>query len=78
MSRDGNMHGSGMSHATTAFPRPSFRASWWDFDTLDLECGQHCGRQEMLDGQQQRVDIPVHARTVHNGLLQKRLEEDLC
>ena len=35
----------------------------------------------MLDGQRQGVDIPVHARTAHNGLLQKkkkkRLEEDL-
>ena len=31
----------------------------------------------MLDGQHQRVDIPVHARTAHKGLLQKRLEEDL-
>ena len=34
--------------------------------------------EEMLDGQHQRVDISAHARTVHNGLLQKRLEEDLC
>ena len=33
--------------------------------------------EEMLDGQHQRVDIPAHARTVHKGLLQKRLEEDL-
>ena len=34
--------------------------------------------EEMLDGQHQRVDIPAYARTAHNGLLQKRLEEDLC
>ena len=34
--------------------------------------------EEMLDGQHQRVDIPAHARTAHKGLLQKRLEEDLC
>ena len=34
--------------------------------------------EEMLDGQHQRVDIPVHARTVNMGLLQERLEEDLC
>ena len=33
--------------------------------------------EEMLDGQHQRVDIPVHARNAHKGLLQKRLEEDL-
>ena len=34
--------------------------------------------EEMLDGQHQGADIPAHARTVHKGLLQKRLEEDLC
>ena len=34
--------------------------------------------EKMLDGQHQRVDIPAHARTAHKGLLQKRLEEDLC
>ena len=28
LSRDGNLHGSGMSHATTASPKPSFRAPW--------------------------------------------------
>ena len=28
LSRDGNWHGSGMSHATTACPKPSFRAPW--------------------------------------------------
>ena len=27
LSRDGNFHGSGMSHATTASPKPSFRAT---------------------------------------------------
>ena len=34
--------------------------------------------EDQLDGQHQRVDIPCHARTAHYGLLQKRLEEDLC
>ena len=43
--------------------------------------------EEMLDGQQQRVDNPAHARTAHSDLLQKkqnkkntekRLEEYLC
>ena len=34
--------------------------------------------EEMLDGQLHRVDIPARARTAHKGLLQKRLEEDLC
>ena len=34
--------------------------------------------EEMLDGQHQRVDIPAHARIAQNGLVKKRLEEDLC
>ena len=34
--------------------------------------------EEKLDRQHRRVDIPAHARTAHKGLLQKRLEEDLC
>ena len=33
--------------------------------------------EEMLDGQHERVDSPPNVRTAHNGLLQKRLEEDL-
>ena len=32
----------------------------------------------MLDGQQQRVNIPAHARTAHNGLRRNKLEENLC
>ena len=28
LSRDGHLHGSGMSHATTASPKSSFRAPW--------------------------------------------------
>ena len=35
--------------------------------------------EKMLDGKNQRVDIPAHARTAHNGLLQRRkLEVGLC
>ena len=34
--------------------------------------------EEMLDGQHQRLDIPARVRMTHKGLLQKRLEEDLC
>ena len=34
--------------------------------------------EEKLDGQHQRADIPAQARTANKGLLQKRLEEDLC
>ena len=33
--------------------------------------------KKVLDGYHQRVDISIHARTAHNVLLQKRLEEDL-
>ena len=29
LSREGNLHGSGISHATTVFPKSSFRAPWW-------------------------------------------------
>ena len=57
-----NWHGSGMSHATTASPKNILQWS----------------AEEMLDGQHPRVDIPAHARTTNEGLLQKRLEEDLC
>ena len=32
----------------------------------------------VLDGHHRRDDIPTHAITVHKGLLQKGLEEDLC
>ena len=34
--------------------------------------------EEILAGRHRRVDIPAPARAVHNGLLEKRLEEDLC
>ena len=34
--------------------------------------------EEMLGGQHQKVDIPVHARTAHNGLLQQTMEENVC
>ena len=64
------MRGSGMSHAMTASPKPSFRAPW--------RVGNAVIAVEMLDEQRQRVDIPAHARTAHKGLLQKRLEEGLC
>ena len=70
LSRDGHLHGLSSPHATTASPKPSFRhlggwsTSW--------------SAEEMLDEQHQRVDIPAHASTAHNGLLRKRLEEDLC
>ena len=70
LSRDGNLHGSGMSHPTTASPKPAYRALWRVGDAV-------VGRGN-ADGLHQRVDIPARARTAHKGLLQKRLEEDLC
>ena len=42
-------------------------------DTLEGE-----RRGGNVDGQHQRVDIPAHTITVHKGLLQKILEQDLC
>ena len=34
--------------------------------------------EDMPDGQSQTVGFLAHVRTAHGGLLQKRLEEDLC
>ena len=34
-------------------------------------------QKELLDGQRQRMNVPAHARTTHDSLLQKRLDEDL-
>ena len=57
----GNSPGnSGISHAMTASPKPSFGG------TLDGGSAE-----DMLDGPHQRVDIPAYARTAHKGLLQK-------
>ena len=33
---------------------------------------------EMLDGHDQSVDVPAHARSAHDSLSQKRLEDVLC
>ena len=40
-------------------------------------CVMRWSAEVMLDGQHQRVDIPSHARTAHNGLRQKTLEENV-
>ena len=67
LATNGNSHGPSMWHPTTA----------------SLVPGQLGGRvmlwsaEYFLDEQHQRADIPAHARTAHNILLQKRLEEDL-
>ena len=44
-----------------------------------LEVGRRCVQQRKcwMDNIK-RVDIPAYARTAHNGLLLKGLEEDLC
>ena len=62
-SRDLNLRGSSMSHATTSSPKPSFRAPW-RLCTLWMA-------EEMLDGQYQRVDIYDHARTTHKAPCRK-------
>ena len=54
-----------MSLAPTAATKPSFGVP-------------RRSAEEELDGQHQKADIPAYARTAHKGLLQKRLEEDLC
>ena len=69
LSRDGNFHGSGMSHAMTASQNHSSghlggRGTLWP-------------AEEMLDGQSQRVDVSAYSTTAPNGLPQKRLEKDL-
>ena len=70
LSRDENLYGSGVSCTRTASPKPSFRGPWRQAMPWSAE--------EMLDGQRQEVGIPAHARTAHSGLLQNRLEVDLC
>ena len=66
LSREENLHGSGMSHAMTASSkRPSRHHELW---------ATPWSAEEMLDRQHQRVDIHAYARTAHMGLLQKRLE----
>ena len=57
LSRDGNLHGSGISHATTASPNPSFRASWrvgdavvgrWNAGLTTSKDGHSLHTQELL------------------------------
>ena len=63
LSRQENLHGSGMSHAMTAsLKHPSGHHELW---------ATPWSAEELLDGQHQRVDIPAHTRTAHKGLLQK-------
>ena len=70
LSRDRNLHCSGMSQATTASPKNILQST--------LEVGRCCGWQrKMLDGQHQRMGILAYARAAHKDLLLKRLEKDL-
>ena len=70
LSRHSNLHGLSMSHTMTASQKhPSGHLGGRVMPRL---------AQAMLVGQHQRVDIPAHARTAHKGLLQKRLEENIC
>ena len=60
LSRDGNLHGSGMSHAMATFENhPSghlwgWVMLWW--------------AEEVLDGHNQRVKVPSHSRSAYKGL----------
>ena len=65
-----NLHGSRMSCARKPlWNNSSGYIGWW---------ATPWSAEEMLYGQRQRLDIPAHARTAHNGLPQKRLEMYLC
>ena len=52
-SGDGNLHGSGMSHAMTASPKPSFRAP------RRMGAATLWSAEIMLDGQHERVVTPL-------------------
>ena len=60
-----------MLHATATSPKTILQWHLGGWATAWLA-------EEMLNGQKQRMDISAHSRTAHKGLLQKRLEEDLC
>ena len=68
LSRDGNLHGSGMSRATTASPKPSSKAP----------NVRGVGDAEKMLDEHQGVDIPCSCRNCSQRLQQKRLEEDRC
>ena len=71
LSRDGNLHGSGMLHTETDSPKSSLGClGGWAMMWL---------AQELLGWTEWgRMNNPIHARTAHNGFPQKRPEEDLC
>ena len=67
LSRDGNLHGSDMSHAMTASPKPSFR---------HLRGWATLGRQRkcLIDNIKEWTSLPMPV-TAHNGLQQNRPEK---
>ena len=75
LSRDTNLHGSGMPLPKTASecPKPPFRASWRVCDIVVSR-----GNAWWTTSKSGHFCPSAHARTAHKGLLQKRLEEDLC
>ena len=66
LSRDRNSPGSGMSHITTACPKPSCWTSWRRAG--DAVVGR---RNAGWTTSKSAVDVPARARTAHKGLLQK-------
>ena len=63
-----NLHGSGMSNAKTASPKPSSGASW------------RVGNNAVSKGSAEwnTTKKKNHASAAHDSLMQKRLEENLC
>ena len=64
------LHGSGMSHATTASPKPSFMASWRVGDAVVGR--ENAGLTTSKSGH------PCPCQNGSQGLQKKRLIEDLC
>ena len=70
LSRDGNLHGSGMSDATTASPKPSFRAPW--------KVGDGVVGRGNAGWTTSKSEHPCSHQNCSQGLLPKWLKEDLC
>ena len=61
ISENGNLHGSGMSHATTASPKPSFMAPW--------RVGNAVVSRENAGWTTSKSYIPAHARAALSNLV---------
>ena len=66
-----------MSRAMTASPNPSFRAATGGGGGVRGEGTTPWSAEEMLGVQHQRVSVHAHAKAAHDGLPQKRPEENL-